>query len=266
MMERELPRNNPAKRLLEILQKASQSPKNEQISEVLGTVIQIEKNNYSFYHGFIHLFYLLDCIEKNIKYFSKIKFNNYQKLLQDIREKLTLVGIQGFQEKKDVWASVNELNNPNWIDLNFLENCAEDLEDNKIFLGLEILSEIATELAMWRIEIETSNISEEFKCLLLDKLQDPIDAVENHYAYGSAGLKKEIEAGMTKIALVEDEIATPQEKSFFVEKYYTLFKRIELFLQLKIKIKGLLPVGLVEPTSEDLHPWRQFGTLDRNCS
>lgn len=266
MMERELSRNNPAKRLLEILQQASTSPKNEQISEVLGTAIRIEKNNYSFYQGFIHLFSLLDCIEKNIKFFSRIKFKSYQKLLQDIREKLNIIGVQGFQEKKDVWGSVSELTNPNWIDLHFLENCAEDLEDNKIFLGVEILSEIATELAMWRIDIETSEISEEFKFLLLEKLQELIDAVENHYAYGSVGLKKEIEASMTEIALVEDEIATPQEKSFFVEKYYKLFKRIELFLQIKIKIKGLLPIGLVEPTSEDLYPWRHFGTLDSNCS
>jgi hypothetical protein len=266
MMKRELPRNNPAKRLLEILQQASKNPNNEQISEVLGTAIQIENNNRSFYQGFIHLFYLLDCIEKNLKFFSIIKLKSYQKLLQDIREKLILIGLQGFQDKKDVWASVKELNNPNWIDLHFLENCAEDLEDNKIFLGQEILSEIATELAMWRIEIETSELSEEFKFLLLSKLQDQIDAVENHYAYGSAGLKKEMQASMTEIALVEDEIATPQEKSFFVEKYYKLFKRIELFLQLKIKIKGLLPVGLVEPTPEDLYPWRHFGTLDSNCS
>ncbi|NJM87136.1 MAG: hypothetical protein HC847_08035 [Hydrococcus sp. RU_2_2] len=266
MMERDLPRNNPAKRLLEILQQASTSPKNKQILEVLGTAIQIEKNNYSFYQGFIHLFYLLDCIEKNIKFFSMVKLKSYRKLTQDIREKLILIGLQGFQDKTDVWASVKELNNPNWIDLHFLENCAEDLEDNKLFLGGGILSEIAQELAMWRIEIETSDLSEEFKFLLLDKLQGLIDAVENHYAYGSVGLKKEIEASMTEIALVEDEIATPQEKSFFVEKYYKLFKRIELFLQLKIKIKGLLPVGLVEPTPEDLYPWRHFGTLDSNCS
>lgn len=80
MMERDLPRNNPAKRLLEILQQASTSPKNKQILEVLGTAIQIEKNNYSFYQGFIHLFYLLDCIEKILSFFQWLSLKAIENL------------------------------------------------------------------------------------------------------------------------------------------------------------------------------------------
>jgi hypothetical protein len=258
MTERELPKNNPAKRLLEILRRASHSPRGERIERVLGNAMEIERSNNSFYQGFVRLFELLDKVESNLKYISQIKSKNYRTLIQDIREKLVLLGMQGFQEQERLWESVGELNNPHWIDLHFLENCAEEFEERKVFLTPAILSELNSELNSWKKEFEDSDLTDEFKTVLSEKLLESLDTVENHYAYGSAGLKKEIEASMTEITLAEDAIATPQEKSYWVGKFYRLFRRIDLFLDLKIQLKSLIPVELVETVPADIHYWQKY--------
>lgn len=190
-----LPINNPAERLLAILKDLSErrnTNTRSSLQENLTQIIGMNNDSESFYQAIFEISQIIYHIENEIMNFPPAKKQSFTKILSIVKKDIfELIPI-----KDNKWNSSVPCNNPigysNYQVLDWLPVLAADYEEYKCGLTEEELTNFRDELLNLIKSVEESSIEENFKKILLVKLKEILNAVNDFYIYGIKGLNKEM--------------------------------------------------------------------------
>ena len=248
MADCEVPINNSAGRLVDLLKKAIKiGDKNKDrlyissICEAIG--LQDTPTNRT--ESLSNLFYLIHQLEKDISLLSPTKIKNHQQTITEIKNSVSI----GFTNKYSV---IKQLNSVNSHPIRDLENCADSLSElvELRVIEEEELAKLVDDIDSLYQTINSSNIGKDLKFILLKKLTTLKEAIENYQFQGSDGIKREAENIIGSIFLNQDKVNSDEEVNL-VKKVFDLICKI---ITVASAVKNILPENWTEKVQNLLPP------------
>jgi hypothetical protein len=247
--EQNVPTNNPAGRLYEILAKAMEIgglakgpgrnldlPYERQAFVVLTKALEIDDPNSSeLFDGITKLFGLVNNTELAIDNLQNVNTELYLRAINEVKEAFNSLNYNLTQD----WLLI-----ANKIDkstLEKLEFCADALsrQQGEIVLNNEELNELFDEVRTLFEKVLDADLDKDIKSFMLEKLQDIDRAIINYKFQGSKGLIQAIES--TIGATVLDEKLRTQKENPIVTSFFTVIGRVASVLNVYNNTKKLAP-------------------------
>ncbi len=211
-----LPTNNPAGRLYEILTPALKKGgkiggiNNRTVKSVLSEVLDIAPEDSI--DGINKLFTLIKDTELAINKLYNVDIELYQSTIQEIKKAFQDFNVVG------EWSEIaNKIDRGTTEKLKF---CADALsrQQGEIPLNVEEMNELHNEVRVLLERVIDAELNEDIRSFIFDKLQDIEQAIINYKFKGSEGLQRVIEATLGATLMNEDirkEGENPTVASFF---------------------------------------------------
>ncbi|MEG3439774.1 hypothetical protein V0288_21785 [Pannus brasiliensis CCIBt3594] len=168
----------------------------------LTQIMEMDDNSESFYKATFEILEIISHIEDEIENFPPNKQPAFSKILSTIKEDF----IKLIQYKNQQFSSFSRpILLTDYHAINTLTLLAVDYEEYKICLTKEDLTNFRDEILNWIKNIEESSIEENFKKILLIKLNEILNVVNKFYIYGVKGLKKELLATLPELAMSQGD-------------------------------------------------------------
>jgi hypothetical protein len=226
------PTDNPAKRLLDILNEA-RTKGNQPISKLWGSVFEIEEIDTSTCYRILgHLNSLVDSVEIRVKQIEGLNHELYLRDLPTIRQ---IICPRSLDEN---W---NNLKKP--LDtgvLTGLEFCANELSQihSEEEVPDEDIERIRGEFSKLFEEVSSANLDPNLKLILYDLLTSALMSLDQYEILGNDGLKRTIAYTLGVLTLHRDEFISAKEKGI-VKKTMSAIKSLCDVVALACKVKEL---------------------------
>ncbi len=232
-----LPTNNPAGRLYEILTPALKKGgkiglKNRTVKSVLSEVLDIDtEDSIKLFDGINKLFTLITDTELAINKLYNVDIELYQSTIQEIKEAFQNFNVVG------EWSEI-----ANKIDRGTIEKlkfCADALsrQQGEIPLNVEEMNELHNEVRVLLERVIGAELNEDIRSFIFDKLQDIEQAIINYKFKGSEGLQRVIEATLGATLMNED--IRKEGENPIVASFFTTITRIASMLSIYSNTKQL---------------------------
>ena len=226
------PTDNPAQRLLEILERA-RTAENHPISKVWGGVFGIaDMDAPTCYRVLGHLNGLVDSVEARIRQLPDLNHALYLQDLPTIRAIICVPNIQSH------W---HQIKGP--LDqgvLTGLRFCANELSKHhkEDAIAPEELEKIRKDFTAIFRTVSKAEITPDLKLVLFDILTSAILAIEQYKILGNDGLKKAVAYTIGMLTLHKDEFLTAK-KDGIITQTLTAIKGLCNLITIAYRIKAL---------------------------
>lgn len=240
MTEPEVPLDNPAGRLYDILSRAKQSNSLEStVINVLSGILSVDPRDViGVSYTFTQLKGLINDTDLAIEQLEGYKYKRYQKMIERI--KVAFQDVDFELKLKDI---LKYLNDETLLSLKF---CAEDLSGTETHIDKDTLKELQDEVkSLLEKVIESNNLGKELRTFLYEKLQDIDKAIRDHRFYGSAGIRRAFESSIGA-ALINQEQIQEQQDNKIVKEFFKVLSKIDSLLSPIVKAKQLIPPGMIQ--------------------
>jgi hypothetical protein len=250
MSEQRVPVDNPAGRLYEILAAAMSAEIYKEVNsevmvnvrqaerqarEVLAEVLHVDPNDAaSLFRELTKLFNLINLARESVMYLRGVRHELYLKPLEDIEQAF------GKFDYTKSWSSFKQSFDSNTLAR--LEFCADTLSSQlkEKIVDSDYLATFQAEIEMLLEEVIGSNLSEEMKSFLFEKLQDINQAIRNYRFYGSKSLEYALESTLGGLILRKDKL--PEKgKSKVLDKFFDVVAKLNALLNVGTKLQEVLP-------------------------
>jgi len=231
-----LPTNNPAGRLYEILLMAmkigERAAKHKTAKSVLAEVLDINTHDsIEFFDGVNKLFTLIKDTELAINKLYNVNIELYQSPIKEIKEAFRDFNLGG------EWSKIADK-----IDRGTLEKlkfCADALsrQQGEIPLNVEEMNELHNEVRALLERVLDAELNDDIRSFIFDKLQDIEQAIINYKFKGSEGLQRIVEATFGATLMNED--IRKEGENPLVASFFTTITRIASMLSIYTNTKQL---------------------------
>jgi len=236
MTEPNVPNNNLAGRLYEILAKAWEVRKKDKVSDVFAEALEINSNNPGeVFQGLANLYNLVKDTRLAIERLQDINYELYLRPIQDIEQAL---GRSDFSSSD--WRTFKQSLDPSTFAL--LEVCADTLSRKaaEIAIDKEQLSELQNEVRQLLEKTVESDLTDEIKSFIFEKLQSIDQAIINYRYYGSAALQRTVEASIGAALRYKEQLQEKPENPVLA-RFFEIISKADLLVRLGVNTKQLLP-------------------------
>lgn len=240
MTEANVPINNPAGRLHEILTKALEIKQvrynNTSATEVLAEALEIDSNDpRDFFQGLTNLYNLVKDTKLAIERLKDINHELYLRPIQNIEKALGTKDLGNVE-----WKTIRGIIQSDTMAL--LEVCADALsrKDAETVIDQEHLSELQNEVRLLLEKTMEADLTDEIKSFIFEKLQSIEQAIINYRFYGSAALQKAIEASIGAAIRHGEQIKEKQENPV-VARFFDIILKADSLLRVIVNTKQLSP-------------------------
>lgn len=228
-----VPTNNPAGRLYEILVTARKNVGiNATVKSVLTKALEIKStDSIEMFDGVNKLFGLIKDTELAIKKLQDVDIELYLSPVNEIKEAFRDFNLTG------EWSTISHK-----IDRGTLEKlrfCADALarQQAEIPLNLEELNELHSEVRLLLERVLDTQLNDDIKSFVFEKLQDVEQAIINYKFKGSDGLMRVVEATFGAALLNED--LRKEGENPVITSFFTTITRIASMLSIYTNTKQL---------------------------
>jgi hypothetical protein len=249
--EQNVPTNNPAGRLYEILanameiggsgglviQRGIKVSEQRQTRVVLAKALEIDNpDSPDLFDGISQLFGLVNNTELAINKLQDVNTELYLRAIIEVKEAFNSLQ---FNLTQDWDIIANKIDKST---LEKLEFCADALsrQQKEIVLDNEQLNELFDEVRTLLEKVLDANLDKDMKSFMLEKLQDIDRAIINYKFQGSKGLIQAIESTIGATVLDEKLLRTQKENPI-VNSFFTLIGRVASVLNVYNNTKKLAP-------------------------
>lgn len=240
MTEPEVPIDNPAGRLYDILNRTKQAGSVEftVLSALSGTLSVDPKDAIGVSNALIQLIGLINNTDLAIEQLEGYKYKRYQKMIERIKTAFQDVDYQ--LKWKDI---LKYLNDETLLSLKF---CAEDLSGTESHIDRDALKELQDEVkSLLEKVIESNELGKELRTFLYEKLQDIDKAIRDYRFYGAAGIRRAFESSLGAALINQKQIQEQQENNL-VDRFFKVLGKIDSLLSPLAKAKQLIPPGMIQ--------------------
>jgi hypothetical protein len=232
-----LPTNNPAGRLYEILTPALKKGgkiglKNRTVKSVLSEVLDIDtEDSTKLFDGINKLFTLITDTELAINKLYNVDIELYQSTIQEIKKAFQDFNVVG------EWSEIaNKIDRGTTEKLKF---CADALsrQQGEIPLNVEEMNELHKEVRVLLERVIDAELNEDIRSFIFDKLQDIEQAILNYKFKGSEGLQRVIENTLGATLMNED--IRKEGENPIVASFFTTITRVASMLSIYSNTKQL---------------------------
>lgn len=239
MTEPEVPIDNPAGRLYDILSRIKQSNSGWTVVYALPGILSVDPNDaIGVFYAFTQLKGLIDDTDLAIEQLEGYKYKRYQKTIERIK-----IAFQDVDYELKLQDILKYLNDDTLLSL---KHCAEELSGTEIYIDRDALKELQDEVnSLVEKVMESDSLGKEIRSFLYEKLQDIDKAIRDYRFYGSAGIRRAFESSLGA-ALINQEQIQEQKENKLVKEFFKVLVKIDSVLSPFVKVKQLIPPGMIQ--------------------
>ncbi|MGB5962046.1 MAG: hypothetical protein WBG73_15360 [Coleofasciculaceae cyanobacterium] len=248
--EQNIPTNNPAGRLYEILTKAieigrlvpsrrgtnTEFPSERRVFVVLAKALEIDNpDSFELFDGIAKLSALVNDTELAINKTQDVNIELYLRAINEVKEAFNNLHVN---LPEDWLLIANKIDKST---LEKLEFCADVLsrQQGEIVLNNEELNELFDEVRTLLEKVLDADLDKDIKSFMLEKLKDIDQAIINYKFQGSKGLIQAIESTLGA-TIINEKIRSQKEKPI-VTNFFTVIGRVASVLNVYNNTKNLAP-------------------------
>lgn len=239
MTEPEVPIDNPAGRLYDILNRIKQSNSDWTVISALPGILSVDPNDaIGVSYALTHLKGLIDDTDLAIEQLEGYKYKRYQKMIERIK-----TAFQDFSYQTPLRDTFKYLNDETLLSL---KSCAQELSGTESHIDRDALKALQDEVGLLLEKvIESDDLGKEIRNFLYEKLQDIDKAIRDYRFYGSAGIRRAFESSLGA-ALINQEQIQEQKENKLVKEFFKVLVKIDSVLSPFVKVKQLIPPGMIQ--------------------